>query len=160
MKTAVASVTHLRRAHPAATIDAPGSVDYVYRPMKFALSFLTVVCALGLVGCGDPSGGVDRPPKPLVIKLLGFRPDVRTITVQVPQMKALDCQQRIQDALAKTEGVQTTTPDLASRKIDVTYDALKLGIKNIEYVIAGAGFDANDTPAPKEAREALPAECR
>jgi hypothetical protein len=42
----------------------------------------------------------------------------------------------------------------------VTYDALKLGIKNIEYVIAGAGFDANDTPAPKEAREALPAECR
>ena len=128
--------------------------------MKLVLSLLTVIGALGLVGCGDPSGGVDRPPKPLVIKLLGFRPDVRTITVQVPQMKSADCQQRIQDALAKTEGVQTTVPDLTQRKIDVTYDALKLGIKNIEYVIAGAGFDANDTPAPKDVRDALPAECR
>ncbi len=149
-----------RPRHDLATIDAPGSVDYVTRPMKFALPFLTIMCALGLVGCGDPSGGVDRPPKPLVIKLLGFRPDVRTITVQVPQMKSLDCQQRIQDALAKTEGVQGTAPDLSQRKLEVTYDALKLGIKNIEYVIAGAGFDANDTPAPKDVRDALPAECK
>ena len=126
---------------------------------RFLPSLLALTC-IALTGCGDPSGGPDRPPKPLVIKLLGFRPDVRVITVQVPQMKSMDCQQRIQDALAKTEGVQSTQPDLAQHKIDVTYDALKLGIKNIEYVIAGAGFDANDTPAPKEAREALPAECR
>lgn len=128
--------------------------------MKRLLPLLLLLSSSLLVGCGDPSGGPDRPPKPLVIKFLGFRPDVRTITVQVPQMKSLDCQQRIQDALSKTEGVQTSAPDLAQKKIDVTYDALKLGIKNIEFVIAGAGFDANDTPAPKEARDALPADCR
>lgn len=128
--------------------------------MKRLLCFLLVLATSFLTGCGDPSGGPDRPPKPLVIKILGFRPDVRTITVQVPQMKSLDCQQRIQDALSKTEGVQTTTPDLALKKIDVRYDALKLGIKNIEYVIAGAGFDANDTPAPKDVRDALPPDCK
>lgn len=128
--------------------------------MNRILKLLPAVLCIALAACGDPSGGPDRPKKPLVIKLLGFRPDVRTIKVKVPQMKNEACQQRVVDALSKAEGVQTSQPDLAAHTVDVTYDALKLGIKNIEYVIAGSGFDANDSAAPKEARDALPPECR
>ena len=121
---------------------------------------LSLLATVLLVGCGDPSGGPDRPDKPLFIKLFGFRHDVRTITVSVPGLKSEACQKPILEALGKAEGVIESTPNLAAKTIEVKYDALKLGIKNIEYVIAGAGFDAGDTPASKEAKDALPAECR
>lgn len=121
---------------------------------------LAFLAALALAGCGDPSGGPDRPDKPFFIKLLGFRHDIRTITVAVPAMKSEACQKLILEALGKAEGVMESTPNIEARTVDVKYDALKLGIKNIEYVIAGVGFDAGETPASKEAKDALPAECR
>ena len=108
------------------------------------------------VGCGDNSG----TPKPLISSFYGFRHDIRTITVSVPAMGSAECSKRIQDALAKTEGIRATRPDIANRKVEVEYDAIKLGIRNIQYVIAGAGFDADDTAAPADTKKNLPAECR
>lgn len=120
---------------------------------------LLALVTLSFTGCEKPSNS-NGTPKPFILTFLGFREDVRTITVSVPQMGSLDCSQRIQDALSKAEGVRSTKPDIANRKIDITYDAIKLGIMNIEFVIAGAGFDANDTPAAADARNGLPDACR
>ncbi len=89
-----------------------------------------------------------------------FRQVVRTITIEVPQLKSADCAKRIQDALGRVEGVQSATADIPKRQLVVTYDSEKVAIKNIEAVVAGAGFDANSTPAKSEARATLPAECR
>lgn len=89
-----------------------------------------------------------------------FRQDKRTITVRVPQMRSEDCFRFIQDAVKPVDGIEQATPDYAQGTVDVTYNAIKLGIKNIEYVIAGAGFDANDTKAPEAARNNLPEGCR
>jgi copper chaperone CopZ len=116
---------------------------------------LLSLCALP--GCGNKATDT---AKPFIISLYGFRADIRTVTIEVPAMKSLDCSRRVQDALAKTEGVRSTTPDVNARRVDIQYDAIKLGIKNLEYVIAGAGFDAGATKAPAEARNALPGECR
>ena len=89
-----------------------------------------------------------------------FRKDVRTIDVSVPQMRSADCGKIIQDALAKTDGIKSAQPDLNRKVLVIEYEALKLGIKNIEFVIAGVGFDANDVEAPIEVRTNLPAGCR
>ena len=89
-----------------------------------------------------------------------FRPDHRAITVAVPQMTSPACFNIIQQALKNVEGIEGVVPGYEKRVRTVNYFALKLGIKNIEFVIAGAGFDANDTQAPPSVRANLPEGCR
>lgn len=101
---------------------------------------IALVSALGLTAC--------------------FRQDHRTITVNVPQLKSPDCYELLQTTLMTVEGIEATRPNYENHTLDVSYNALRLGIKNIEFVIAGAGFDANDTPAPAAARAKLPEGCR
>ena len=99
--------------------------------------------------------------------LLGgcYRPANRVIIVSVPQMKTQDCAARIRDAFKmdrpdKVDGVVNVVPNVEKRTVEVTFESLKLSIKNCQFVIARAGFDADDVPADKVARAALPAECR
>ncbi len=96
----------------------------------------------------------------LVLGAACFRQDRRTITVHVPQLRQPDCFRFIQDAVKSVEGIEGVVPHYEAGTVDVTYNAIKLGIRNIEFVIAGAGFDANDTKAPAQARAALPEGCR
>jgi copper chaperone CopZ len=89
-----------------------------------------------------------------------YRNDIRTIQVDVPQLKNAECIKIIQDALAQVEGIQTAQASLENHTFSITYDSRKLAIKNIEYVITHVGFDANGNPAEKSAREKLPAACQ
>ena len=89
-----------------------------------------------------------------------FRQDVRTLVVKVPQMKSLECSKIIQGALSSIEGIVSAEPDIENRTMSITYNGTKLGIKNIEYLIAGVGFDVNDEQGKPEAKAALPAGCR
>jgi copper chaperone CopZ len=86
--------------------------------------------------------------------------DICTVTVDIPDMKNAECQQRIRSALQTAEGVMPNTISFGSNCVSVTYDSMKTAIKNIEFVIADAGFTANDIPANPTARAALPPECR
>lgn len=89
-----------------------------------------------------------------------FRQDRRTIVVDVPQMASPACYAIIQEAMKNVEGIEGTRPDYQRRTLEVTYNGLRLGIKNIEFVIAGAGFKANQIDPPEEARARLPEGCR
>ena len=89
-----------------------------------------------------------------------FRQDVRTIVVNVPEMKSPECSKIIQDAMLKVEGIEQVTPDVAARTVTVRFNSTRVAIKNIEFVIATAGFDANSTLAPPETKAALPPGCR
>lgn len=89
-----------------------------------------------------------------------FRQDRRTIDVAVPQLASENCFQLIQEGLRAVEGIEGAVPNYEARTVAVTYNAMKLGIKNIEAVIATAGFDANTTPAPADIRARLPEGCR
>ena len=98
----------------------------------------------------------------LVVALAGagcLRQDKVTVTISVPQMKSMECSKRITDALA-IQAIDFAIPDTTTRTIAVTYDSKTLALKNVEFLISGAGFDANDTPANPEARAALPEGCR
>ena len=112
------------------------------RKLKKLSVFAGIVIALSGIGC--------------------LRQDVLTVTISVPQMKAPECSKLITDAFLKIETgcILYAQPDPTTRSIAVTYDSKKLALKNIEFLISGARFDANETPANPEARAALPEGCR
>jgi len=107
--------------------------------------------------------------------------DYHTLVVKVPEMRNQACVRRIAVALwsspalkkkgyhpkRKNEVVpvvyllsESVSFDIAKREVTVTYDSLLTADKNIEFLIAKAGFKANDIPADPKAAAALPPECR
>ena len=88
--------------------------------------------------------------------------DIRTVFVLVPEMKNVACADVVLKAVNRIQGVQPdlTRVDLEKRAVIVTYDSLLTALKNIEFVIADAGFQANEVPANTNAVRALPPECR
>jgi len=108
--------------------------------MRLRVLFVLLAAVLGIVSCRQE--------------------DIRTKTIRVPQMKNAKCSQIVTAVLGKTEGVRPATIKAGEGTVTVTYDSMKLGLKNLEAIIAQTGFDANDTPADPKAQAALPADCR
>ena len=88
--------------------------------------------------------------------------DVRTAAIHVPGMKNEACANLIIKALATQQGVYPTqvVVRLEAQTIEVRFDSLTKSLKNLEYCVADAGFDANDIPGKPEAKNALPPDCR
>ncbi len=86
--------------------------------------------------------------------------DVRTYTLPVAGVKNAACETAIREALKRTEGVQADKLTFSPGAVTVTYDSMRLAHKNIEAVIAEAGFTAGDTPASPAAVTNLPPACR
>jgi copper chaperone CopZ len=103
--------------------------------------------------------------------------DIRTAVLEVPGMKNQSCADRIVKAVATELAAgpaDDATPqriqavvlsgaiktDLDRKVVTVTYDSLRLSLKNLEFAAAKAGFAANNTPADPEAVKALPPDCR
>lgn len=86
--------------------------------------------------------------------------DIRTVIIDVPQLRGEECAQRLHALLASVDGVDGGKLVFEPGRITVTYDSMKLALKNLEYLIAGVGFQANATPANPEARQRLPERCR
>ncbi len=110
---------------------------------KYIISLLCLVClVVGGVSCRQH--------------------DFRTIVVDVPEMHNQACINAIVKTLGTSPGLRPKSVDfnVAKRQITVTYDSLLTADKNIEFLIAKAGFAANAVPADKKAAAALPTECR
>lgn len=91
-----------------------------------------------------------------------YRQDILTVDISVPQMGSPQCRSLVLQALGRLEqdAIIRAAPNIETRVLTITYDSRRLALKNIEYAITAAGFDANEEQAPQEARDALPAECR
>lgn len=88
------------------------------------------------------------------------REDVRTVDYAVPGLAGPECSKALLSVLSRTGGVIEATPDLANRKVSVTYNSRETAQKNLEHAIAAAGFDVEDTPGDPVAKDKLPANCR
>lgn len=86
--------------------------------------------------------------------------DVRQVVINVPGLKNPACAKVIQDAFMRQPGIINVSPDFQKREILVKYNSMVIALKNIEYTIAAAGFDANDTKSDTNAVAVLPPECR
>lgn len=89
-----------------------------------------------------------------------FRQNIITLVVQVPQMKTMECSKVIQDALGRIDGIVSADPSTENRTMTIRFDSRKLNIKNVEFLIAGLGFDVNNELGKPEAKAALPVDCR
>lgn len=94
-----------------------------------------------------------------------FRPEDRTISVSVPQMKSQACADLIVAAFRLgrpdvVEGVKAVTPNLDKQVVVVTFSGRNIGIKNVQHTIAAAGFDADELKGDAKVRSALPEGCR
>lgn len=88
--------------------------------------------------------------------------DIRVARITVPQMGSDTCADRVSVIVQRIPGVlgDQVTLDRERRTVAVPYDSIKLSLKNIEYTLAKAGFQANNIPADEKARAALPESCR
>lgn len=88
--------------------------------------------------------------------------DVRTAAIFVPGMKNEACANLIVNQLAVSQGIHPTqiVVRLEAKTMEVRYDTLRQSLKNLEYAVADAGFDANDIPANEKVRNNLPEACR
>jgi copper chaperone CopZ len=89
-----------------------------------------------------------------------FRNDTRVGEYHVPMMKSQECLNVLSAKLRGIEGVMDVQADFNTQTVSVTFDGLKAALKNIEFVIAGSGYDVNDTPGNPAAKAELPASCR
>ena len=89
------------------------------------------------------------------------RSDFRTVAVYVPAVSERECLEPIMRALYPY-GIspENVAVSLESRMLEIQYDSLHMSTKNIEHLIAGAGFEANGVPADPAAQAALPEPCR
>ena len=90
------------------------------------------------------------------------RVDMRTARIYVPAMKNRASAEWVVNAVARIPGVQRDKlqVNMETRDVIVPYDSINLSLKNIEFAIAGVGFDADDVPADPTAARNLPAECK
>ncbi|MBU4200726.1 MAG: heavy-metal-associated domain-containing protein [Verrucomicrobia bacterium] len=99
-----------------------------------------------------------------VLILLGLsacrKQDIRTVVIKVPGMKNPACTKLIQDAFLRQPGIQSIRPDFQNRELTITYNSMVVALKNLEFTIAGVGFDANNIKAFTNAVAGLPPECR
>jgi len=72
-----------------------------------------------------------------------------------PQVVGARAADVVVKALSKADGVKVDSIKIEDGKVTVTYDSMKLAIKNIEFTIAEAGFDAGEIPADSKARDAF-----
>lgn len=91
-----------------------------------------------------------------------FRQEIIAVDIQVPQMRSEDCQRLVMRALGTLdqEGIVQAEFNYQEGIVHVAYDSTRLQLKNIEYALRSAGFNANDAVATEESRRNLPPGCR
>lgn len=86
--------------------------------------------------------------------------DAVLFDVSLSIVKSTECQAVIESALKSDAGILGYHVDIFSRAAHIYFDKNKTGKENIEKLISGTGFDANNTKADPESVKKLPAECR
>ena len=137
-------LTHILTLHPKPCLRSIGSVllmcnvaNMIHMKISSALAAVTVLMLL--TSCR--------------VK------DIRTIEINVPDMKNAACADIVRKAVLTVPNVTSGEIDIGHRTVVVSYDSIQLSLKNIEFSIADAGFAADMVPANDEARKKLPPEC-
>jgi mercuric ion binding protein len=84
----------------------------------------------------------------------------QTVTIKTPTVQCESCKQRIENTLARTEGVAKYTVNYKNKTAKVTFWTDRTNIENVKTAIANAGYDADDVAAEPDAYKRLPLCCK
>lgn len=83
-----------------------------------------------------------------------------TVTIKTPTVQCESCKQRIENAMARVEGVAKTTVNFRNHTTKVTFWNDRTNIENVKTAIANIGYDADDVTADADAYKRLPQCCK
>jgi len=85
---------------------------------------------------------------------------LQTVTIQTPTVQCDMCKKKIEDFMAREDGVTKTVVDYKRKNTKVTYWTDRTNIENIKTAIANVGYDADDVTANPESYNKLPKCCK
>ncbi|MEI7801469.1 MAG: heavy-metal-associated domain-containing protein [Bacteroidota bacterium] len=71
-----------------------------------------------------------------------------------------ECQEKIEGAVKKLDGVKSVDLNLDNKKLTVTFDPTKVKLEEIKTAISNVGYDADDVKANPTAYEKLSSCCK
>lgn len=121
--------------------------------MKFLAYFIILFSSFGwvLVGC-SPGGFLEKTVRP--------REDIREATFWIPAVSSQECLGILHEVLSRSGMVREMRVEEGEGKLTVVYNSRYTAKKNIEYGIAAAGFDIDETVGDPDAKRRLPEACR
>ncbi|MCB0721432.1 MAG: heavy-metal-associated domain-containing protein [Ignavibacteriae bacterium] len=83
-----------------------------------------------------------------------------TVMINLPSMQCNTCKKTITTAVKEVDGVKDVDVSVKDKTVKVVFDKSKTDLSKIESSITGAGYDANDKKADKEAYDKLDDCCK
>lgn len=84
----------------------------------------------------------------------------QTVTIKTPTVQCESCKQRIENTLAREEGVYKAVVNYKNKTTKVSFYTDRTNIENVKTAIANAGYDADDVSANPESYKKLPQCCK
>ena len=84
----------------------------------------------------------------------------QTVTIKTPTVQCESCKQRIENYLAKEEGVYKAVVDYRRKTAKVSFYTERTNVEVIKAAIANAGYDADDVAANADSYNKLPKCCK
>ena len=83
-----------------------------------------------------------------------------TVVIKTPTVQCETCKTRIENYMAKEEGIVKVNVDYKKKTTTVTYLTERTNVENIKALIANCGYDADDVTAEPDAYKRLPTCCK
>ena len=83
-----------------------------------------------------------------------------TVTIKTPTVQCESCKQRIENYLAREEGVYKAVVDYKRKTAKVSFYTERTNIETVKAAIANAGYDADDVAANPDSYKKLPLCCK
>jgi mercuric ion binding protein len=84
----------------------------------------------------------------------------QTVTIKTPTVQCESCKQRIENDMARVDGVAKTVVNYKNHTTRVTFWTDRTNIENVKTAIANIGYDADDVTANEESYKKLPLCCK
>ncbi|ULQ54401.1 heavy-metal-associated domain-containing protein [Flavihumibacter fluvii] len=94
------------------------------------------------------------------ISMAQAKKELQKVTISTPTVQCETCKKKIEDFLAKEDGVETVVVDYKRKQTKVSFHSSQTNIENIKTAIANVGYDADDVAANEESYKKLPKCCK
>lgn len=84
----------------------------------------------------------------------------KTVTIKTPTVQCESCKERIENYLAKEDGVFKVSVDYKRKLTKVSFYGDKTNLETIKTAIANIGYDADDVAANPDSYKKLPTCCK